>query len=135
MTREIKYRQAMYNKDGSFREWHYWGFVEQYGQLTYVGPETSGSTIEGALRNSHPYTQIKDNKGIRIYGDALIEVYLVLPCIRVICQVIFIDECGWILQDAKLKYGLSLRDLADECEVIGSMQEDSGLWEEETNGY
>lgn len=69
--REIKYRQAIYSK-GIFHHWHYWGFIEQYGGMTFVGPETNMSSPGGAFENSYQYIGLLDRKKVEIYeGDRL----------------------------------------------------------------
>ena len=71
MQREIKFRQAIFVK-GKFDRWHYWGFIKQYGQLTFVGPETNSSTIEDALKKSQQYTGKWDSDGTEIYDGDLV---------------------------------------------------------------
>lgn len=51
MSREIKFRQPIFNLDGTFREWHYWGYMhgdivnwadfKQYGASKITDPKDS----------------------------------------------------------------------------------------------
>ena len=68
---ELKYRQAIFVKE-EFSYWHYWGFIEEHGNLTFVAPEMNLSTIEEAYKNSYQCVGVKDEGGQEMYkGDYL----------------------------------------------------------------
>jgi len=55
--REIKFRQPVFNEDGSLRYWIYWGYI---GGL-FLPPEEQG--------DSYQYTGLKDKNGNEAYYD------------------------------------------------------------------
>jgi len=63
----IKYRQAIFEK-GKIIKWHYWGFIEEHGNLTFVAPETNRSSIEEAYKNSYQCVGLRDKDGREIYN-------------------------------------------------------------------
>ena len=66
---ELKHRQAIFVK-GEFIKWHYWGFIGEQGNLTFVAPETNLSSIEEVYKNSYQYISLKDKNGGHIHrGD------------------------------------------------------------------
>jgi hypothetical protein len=72
---EQKYRQAIYI-NGVFLRWHYWGFIKEHGNITFVAPETTLSTIEEAYKNSCRCVGVEDMDGQEIYqGDILKDKY------------------------------------------------------------
>ena len=76
---ELKYRQAIFVK-GEFSYWHYWGFIEEHGNLTFVAPEMNLSTIEEAYKNSYQCVGVKDKDDKELYkGDRVAKFNLEDP--------------------------------------------------------
>jgi hypothetical protein len=67
---KLKFRQPIYNKDGSFQEWHYWGFgIDQDGEDLNVSYCSFNKDITDP-KNSQQFTGKLDRAGIEIYlGD------------------------------------------------------------------
>jgi len=92
--REIRYRQAIYNKAGAFERFHYWGFL-RHEELTpgiseFVGPLTGNVSLGKAQGDSEQYTGRQDCKGKDIVeGD---KVSIGEPFAeRAICAVVFAE--------------------------------------------
>lgn len=71
---EVKFRQAIFSKD-IFRYWHYWGFMEQYGHMTFVGPETHMSSPEGAFESSYQFINLYGKDKIELYDGDIVTAY------------------------------------------------------------
>ena len=70
-----KFRQAIF-VNGKFSHWHYWGFIEEHGNLTFVAPEMNLTTIEEAYKNSYQCVGVKDIDSEVLYrGDILKDNY------------------------------------------------------------
>jgi len=65
-----KFRQAIF-VDGEFMKWHYWGFIGEGENVTFVAPETNISSIEEAYRNSYQYTGRKSGEKELYGGDVV----------------------------------------------------------------
>ena len=64
-----KYRQAIF-VNGKFMKWHYWGFIREGGNLTFVAPKTNLSSIKEAYKSSYQCAGVRDMDGREIYkGD------------------------------------------------------------------
>ena len=66
----LKFRQAIF-VDGVFVKWHYWGFIEEGKNVTFVMPETNLSSIEEVHRNTYQYTGRKSNEKELYAGDVV----------------------------------------------------------------
>jgi len=58
--RKIKFKQPILNKDGSFKEWFYWGFIGE--QNEFITPHSDYRRC-----SSHQFTGILDKNGKEIY--------------------------------------------------------------------
>ena len=73
---EQKFRQAIFT-DGVFQHWHYWGFIKEHENLTFVAPEMGLSSIKKAHKNCYQCVDcLKDKDGRGVYeGDVLKDNY------------------------------------------------------------
>lgn len=133
--KEIKFRQAIY-LNGIFRSFHYWGFLESYGNIAFVGPITSASPKD-ALEHSRQFTGSLDKQGKEIYeGDITKTLYWSDNREGAICK----GKVQWNMDDACFEiewlsgtpYGKTdMLDISSNLEIIGNIWENPEILEEE----
>ena len=126
--RQLKFRQPLLNRDGSFNKFHYWGIFPD----SFVGREMSGCE----KGDDQQFTGLLDKNSVEIYeGDILLGRYIHAN------MVVYYDsgQCGYELGcdwDAEEEsYGATEHLLDDrnweqeetEWEVIGNICENEEL--------
>ena len=109
----IKFRQVLLDKGGKFLGFHYWGFMSD-GE--FVGPETSSSSVSGALKNSKPYIGIRDWKDKEIYKGDIVEKAGIGKGIVVFGEYI-IGNDSWGLPIITQGFAIEWDDKSGYCEL------------------
>lgn len=71
--RELKFRSAHYNHDGTFNGFTYWGMIDLMGRHSedsFVGPTTRSGTIR---KYEDQYTGKSDSQGNELYNGDIVE--------------------------------------------------------------
>ena len=83
MNREIKYRQPIRTKNGKFKEWFYWGYIdEQWIQCHF---QLNGVDTR---KESQQFTGLIDKNGKEIYEGDIVQCN---PDVKYYREVVFID--------------------------------------------
>lgn len=117
---EIKFRHARLKPDGTFLDFHYWGFIDG----AFIPPKTylfaSTSDVQAA---SQQYTGLKDRNGVEIFEGDIIRHHEFQK--EVVTGVVGLEKsiCGW-----RSKVGI-LHLLIPEVrsEVIGNIHQNPEL--------
>lgn len=64
MTREIKFRLPIFDKDGKFQYWHYWGFIRENSDFYFAGIPVAPKI---AQKLSQQFTGLKGKQDVEIY--------------------------------------------------------------------
>lgn len=124
--REIKFRQPIYDNEGNFNRWHYWGFID--GGFKGIIPP-----IHSAERLSQQYTGLHDKKDKEIYeGDYArfpnTEYRKRKPSDKV-GEVVFSNGVFKLSPTSSRWNDLYLSILSTQVEVIGNIYENPDLLE------
>ena len=128
MSREIKYRQPVFNKDGSFSHWHYWGWISEGNFVSPMSMAHNVNNIKGLQ-----YIDIKDKNDNPIYERDVVK-WNINDIVR-IAPVYYDQEsaCFWMGIDIKNNF-LVLNDwLRGGYEIIGNIYENPELVNENEN--
>jgi hypothetical protein len=126
MDREFKFRQAGFNKDGSFREWHHWGFIRDG---VFVGVELSSSTHQQAKEHTCQYTGLTDKNGKEIYEGDIVSFQTKNGDRDFIGSVIWLAEVAGFVVSSENNYFGAMHYIHN-LKVIGNIYENPELIKE-----
>lgn len=75
MNGQLKFRQPIFNKNGSFRRWHYWGEMDSGDWVAYIPyrlAEMTGGEVSTDPKQSQQFIGHKDKNGVDIYNGSII---------------------------------------------------------------
>ena len=131
--KDIKFRQALFTRNGQFHSWHHWGFIRDG---LSVSPELNSSTHQKSQEHSQQYTGLKDKKDREIYEGDIIRIkkshhYGDKVPTTVTFQIEHDGGCSYSMIGISPEYNngsdYALHDLVEECEVIGNIYENPEL--------
>ena len=124
MNRILKFRQAIYDKDGKFLDWHYWGEING----KWVRPDT-GFYENELPSNSYQFSGLLDTKGNDIYEGSIFNP----PSPNIGNYVCTFENGSFTLYHKMGRWGLLSRAFDPDIqkhyqiEVIGSTEENPEL--------
>lgn len=126
--REIKYRQAITDKDGTFR-WHYWGYlhVDTAGLPVFINPL---GPVEWDKRPSYQFTGLKDNN-VEVYKSDIIKGLHKTYKEEIVAEVVWDEKSfGWGVQMDGWIMGFECLVNCYDLEIIGNIYQNAKLMEQ-----
>mgnify|MGYP000978960397 CR=1 FL=1 len=143
MKKEIKFRVPIFNANGTFKEWFYWGIFKQDGEWVKIDCPTRHYIVNQRIvepQDSVQFTGLIDKHGKEIYEGDVVDVEYYnhsMPNTKKKQFVSFLDGCFAMVSSIENNTLESDRNCSplfwsyrpNTIEVIGNIYENSDLLE------
>lgn len=127
----FKFRQAQYDRDGNFTEFHYWGLVDG----AFVQPQTGNVSITKALENSQRYLTSNTEDGSDVYEGDIVDFHYFYMMAGSEAEHTVRGEILWMGDDHFTGhvlgcFALLCHDIQDTCRLTGEddLEEGDTAW-------